>query len=271
MSNLEHMVSRSSGKREESKDLHEEDLHQHQDTLPRPSLLLSSQHRSVEKDDKMTGEKVAKLFKFYRLQQNPHITHPVPLKLVPSKTIYREHKDKFDAFAKIADENHFDVDRYMKYCVSCGINEKNVEACLSSTTMIDKFELHVEKVNNRKKMYRWFMDTVAYIAEECATEGYFTTKDFLRMLIDTKQLAGYVVSGKISMYWLAAIPKFDAAIDKLDYFARIELQSLKEHFDIYHSEINKAFLQEKHKMVNPIALTDKAIADARQCKLSHRR
>ena len=48
-------------------------------------------------------------------------------------------------------------------------------------------------------------------------------------------------------------------IEHLDYFSKLELKLLDKHFDIYHSEINEAFLDKKHHMVNPIELTDLAI------------
>jgi hypothetical protein len=68
-----------------------------------------------------------------------------------------------------------------------------------------------------------------------------------------------VISGEISMYFFAAIPNFKKAIPKLDYFSRQELKLLEEHFNIYHSEVNKAFLQEKNTYINPIDFTDKII------------
>ena len=210
------------------------------------------------------GEYVAKVFKYYRRLQNPHVSSTLPLKLVSGKALYRANKEAFDKFAKLASKNHFDVERYIKYCVKCGIRESNVNVCLSSTTMIDKYLLHVKNYNNRKKIYKWFLKSARNIANECIQGGCYSSRDWLANLIQEKKVANYVASGKISLYFFAAIPHFDKAIPKLDYFSQQALQLLAEHFEIYHSEVNKAFLQAKNCKVNPIAFTDNLIARACQ-------
>ena len=168
-------------------------------------------HENIHCSD---GEHVAKIFKFYRRQQNPYVSHDLPIKLVSAKTLYNKHKDAFDKFAELALKNGFDVDRYIKYCVKCGINEDVIDTCLSSTTMIDKYCNYIKKYEKRKKIYAWFMKSVNNIAIECIEEGYFTTKDFLRNLIQKQQLSSYIASGQISIYYFAAISNFDKVILK---------------------------------------------------------
>ena len=205
------------------------------------------------------GEHVAKIFKYYRRLQNPYKSKSIPLKLVSGKKLYLENKDLFDRFASIAKLNNFDYEPYIKYCVRCGINESTLDVCLASTKMIDKYILHMKNVDLRKKIYKWFIKSAKNIAERCIKEGYFTTKDFLRMLIDSKKIGNTIITGEISLYFFAAIPNFKKVICKLDYFSRQELRLLDEHFDIYHSDVNKAFLQEKNTYINPIDFTDKLI------------
>ena len=212
------------------------------------------------------GEYVAKIFKFYRRQQNPYVSHTLPVKLVSGKTLYKKHKKAFDKFVEIAIKNNFDVDRYIKYCVKHGINEDLVETCLVSTTMIDKYVEYIKRFEKRKKIYKWFVKSAKNIALECIDEGYFTTKDLLKDLIKNKKISAYVATGRISIYFLAAIPNFDKVIPKLDYFSQLELNQLKDHFEIYHSEINKAFMQIKNCMINPIDFTDKLICKIREKK-----
>lgn len=219
-----------------------------------------------ENIDQFDGEYVAKIFKFYRRQQNPYVSHTLPVKLVSGKTLYNKHKEAFDKFAEIAIKNNFDVDRYIKYCVKCGINENLVETCLSSTTMIDKYLDYVNRFEKRKKIYEWFMKSAKNIALECIDEGYFTTKDLLKDLIQKQKISAYVATGRISIYFFAAIPNFDKVIPKLDYFSQLELDQLKNHFDVYHSEVNKAFMQVKNCMINPIDFTDKLICKFREKK-----
>ena len=226
---------------------------------------IDMQEKGHQKDaQSFDGEFVAKVFKYYRSLQNPYKSKFFPMKLVSGKALYNEHKQLFDRFAEIASKNNFDVESYLKYCVKCGMTESTLDTCLASTKMVEKYCMHVKKVNLRKKIYKWFIKSAKNIAFQCVDNGYFTTKDFLRMLIDTKQIGKYVVTGQISMYFFAAIPNFKKVIPKLDYFSQQELHLLDEHFDIYHSDVNKAFLQEKNTYVNPIDFTDKLIWKIRE-------
>ena len=206
------------------------------------------------------GEQAAKVFKYYRGWQNPYKTTITPLKLVSGKKLYKEHKEELDRFAALAKKNNFDIDSYFKFCViDRGIRESCIDACLSSTTMIDEFCNHVKKQKKLKDIYKWFMMSVKNIVDECINTQTYTTKDYLRNLIDNNKIGSYVAAGKLSVYYLAAIPSFSKVIEHLDYFSKLELSLLKEHFEIYHSEVNEAFLAKKRKMINPIELTDLAI------------
>lgn len=202
----------------------------------------------------------AKTFKWWRSWQNPHRMNPIPFKLVSGKKLYKEHKEAFDTFAANAKKNNFDIKSYFKFCIiDRGVRESNILSCLESTTFIDEFCKHVKKQKKLEDIYRWFMMSVKNIVDECMKTQTYTTKDFLRDLVNSNKIGPYVAAGKISVYWLAAIPSFNKVIEHLDYFSKLELQLLADHFDIYHSEVNEAFLAKKHRMVNPIELTDLAI------------
>lgn len=217
--------------------------------------------RSLQNDAlSFDGEHVAKIFKYYRRLQNPYVSQTLPLKLVSGKALYKAHKEEFDRFAKLAVKNRFDVERYIKYCVKCGIRESSVLVCIASTTMIDKYLMHVKVYNKRKKIYKWFLKSARNIANECIKEGYSSCREWLREVIRSGKVVNYVVSGKISLYFFAAIPHFDKAISKLDYFSQQAFCLLKDHYETYHSEVNKAFLQSKNCKVNPITFTDNLIA-----------
>ena len=209
------------------------------------------------------GEQAAKIFKYYRGWQNPHKTTITPLKLVSGKKLYKEYREELDRFAELAAKNNFDIDSYFKFCViDRGMKESCIKACLSSTTMIDEFCAHMQKQKKLEDIYKWFMITVKNIVDECIKTQTYTTKDYLRHLIDNGKIGPYVAAGKLSVYYLAAIPSFNKVISHLDYFSRLELQLLEDHFEIYHSEVNEAFLVKRKKMVNPIELTDLAILKA---------
>ena len=206
------------------------------------------------------GELAAKTFKWWRTWQNPHRSMPMPFKIVSGKKLYKANKEEFDKFAAAAKKNNFDIKSYFRFCViTRGLREDSILSCLTSTTLIDEFCKHVKKQKKLEDIYKWFMMSVKSIVDECIKTQTYTTKDFLRELIDNNKVGPYVAAGKISVYWLAAIPSFNKVIKHLDYFSKQELQLLDEHFDIYHSEVNEAFLAKNRKMVNPIELTDLAI------------
>ena len=159
----------------------------------------------------------------------------------------------FDRFAAAASKNNFDVCSYMKFCVQvCGIDESSIGKSILSSAVLSRYAEHMKERLRLRHIYKWFMKSVKFIAETCVEEDYFTAKDYLRMLIDTHQIGACIMSGKISLYFFAAIPNFNRAISHLDYFSRLELVPLAEHFDIYHSDVNKAYMQIRNVKVNPV-------------------
>ena len=212
----------------------------------------------------LDGMFLAKLFKYYCHMHNIKAKRHIPFKLINGKQLYNKNKELFDKFAIIVNKNHFDVKRFFQYCVVNGIKEDNIKYCISSPTMLDKYKEHIKQVRLHKKIYKWIIKTVRNIAIECVQKEIYTTKEYLKMLIDNNLIGQYVVSGNISLYYLAAIPNFKNIISKLDYFSKQELHNLIECFDIYHSNANKAFLQEKNIKFNPIDYTDFAIFSYRK-------
>lgn len=227
---------------------------------------INTSQRSGSQSDvrSFDGEYVAKVFKYYRKLQNPRVNRAFPIKLVSGKALYKKHKALFDNFAKVASKNSFDVESYLKYCIRCGIQEDNIEVCLASMTMINKYALHVKVVNKRKKIYKWFLKSAVNVAKECVENGYSSSKDYIVDLLKSGKAAGYVSAGVISLYYFAAIPKFDVVISKLDTFTKQAMTLLAEHFDVYHSEVNKAFMLMKNVKINPIKFTDAVIAKMRK-------
>lgn len=227
--------------------------------------INTDSHLQQNADLSCNGYYIAQLFVYYRRKQNPYIKKHLPIKLISAKSLYSKHKNKFDTFAISVNKNKFDIDSYIKFCIiNNGIKESSIDLCIASTTMIEKFYQHLKNVCKYRKIYAWISKSIKNIALYCVENDYFSTKDFLRYLIESKQIGAYVVSGKISIYYFAALPKFKNAIAKLDYFSRNELHCLEKYFDIYHSDVNNAFLYVKNTMINAIDLTDKAIFKLRQ-------
>lgn len=214
--------------------------------------------------DDYDGILLAKIFKYCCHMHNINNRKMIPFKLINGKAIYKKNKNAFDKFSIIVKKNKFNVKKYFEYCVVHGIKEDNVNLCISSSLMIEKYKDHLKKIELYKKIYKWILKTVKNIVVECIDKDIYTTKEYLRWLINNNMIGKYLISGKISIYYLAAIPNFKDIIHKLDYFSQQELHRLSECFDIYHSDVNKAFLQEKNEKFNPIDYTDFAIFSYRK-------
>jgi len=214
--------------------------------------------------EQIDGYKCARLWKFFRQEKQPYLKFKLPLERITAKSIYEKHKKAFDTLAKVFARHGISPKAYLKFFAT----EFNGAEEIIDTKLVDKgtildFENWVFTTAKRKKIYSWFMKSVDNIVDECIENGWFTTKDFIRHLINDKKLANWYASGKISKYYLAAIPNFWKIIPKLDHFSREELKTLAERYDLYNTEVNEAFLTLKSFKINPIALTDALIYEKR--------
>lgn len=215
---------------------------------------------------RIDGYKAARIWKWARQysEGGKHLRFKLTLERTTAKRIYQEHKEVFDRLAKVFAENKLSPLEYIKFfAIEHNGAEAQIDQELLDPKTIMAFEASKQANVKKKQIYTWFMKSVNNIAEACVENGWFTTKDFMRHLINEKKLAGWYASGKISKYYLAAIPNFWKIIPKLDYFSKLELKQVAERYDIYHTEVNEAFLKLKKFKINPIALTDAIIYEKR--------
>ena len=227
-------------------------------TTPSTGEMVANATKQID------GYTIARIWKWARQDINKNLKFRLSLERVTAKGIYSKHQEVFDKLAKIFNENNVSPLEYVKFfAVEWGGSEDKLDSELLDPRTIKAFETFQQALAKKKQIYTWFMKSVNNIAKECVQNGWFTTKDFMRHLINEKKLAGWYASGKISKYYLAAIPNFWKIVPKLDYFSKIELQQVAERYDMYHTEVNEAFLKLKNFKVNPIALTDAIIYEKR--------
>lgn len=243
-----------------SKKFQDHQMDPHQEKRTHPGLGKISEQLK----NKIDGYKAARIWKWARQDTNKNLKFKLRLERVTAKGIYASHKDVFDRLAKVFNDNNVSPIEYLKFFAVewCGSEDK-LDTELLDPKVIQAFETFKKATAKKHQIYSWFMKSVDNIANECVERGWFTTKDFIRHLINEKKLAGWYVSGKISKYYLAAIPNFWKIVPKLDYFSKIELQQVADRYDMYHSEVNEAFLKLKKFKINPIALTDAIIYEKR--------
>ena len=253
----EELVSKGSSKVQDS-------LQEEQNQPPAKRTSLGTGEVVAPTIQQIDGYKIARIWKWARQDTNKSLKFKLALERITAKGVYAEHREVFDKLAKVFNENNVSPLEYVKFFAVewCGSEEK-LDGELLDPRTIKAFETFQQAVAKKKQIYSWFMKSVDNIARECVRNGWFTTKDFMRHLINEKKLAGWYASGKISKYYLAAIPNFWKIVPKLDYFSKIELQQVAERYDMYHTEVNEAFLKLKNFKVNPIALTDAIIYERR--------
>lgn len=214
------------------------------------------------------GYKAARIWKWarqYSESGNKRLKFKLPLERITAKKIYQDHKTAFDTLARVFAENNVSPLEYIKFfAIEYNGSEQMIDHELANPNAITAFEVSRQANAKKKQVYSWFMKSANNIADACVENGWFTTKDFMRHLINEKKLAGWYASGKISKYYLAAIPNFWKIVPKLDHFSKLELKTVADRYDVYHTEVNEAFLKLKKFKVNPIALTDAIIYDKRR-------
>ena len=77
-------------------------------------------------------------------------------------------------------------------------------------------------------------------------------KEYLIDTIKNNKLLPLFLSGKISIYFLAAMPNFKQIILKFDKATQEEFKHLYDNFERYNSEINEACLAVRNIKANPI-------------------
>ena len=218
-------------------------------------------------DDITVSKDIARLFKFYVQFKNPYLQFAIPYKKIPYKSLYQKYKKEFDTLANVFQKYKLDPFLYVKFFVNVlDYRECDIKSQFANINTITKYAEWLKHLNKLDNIYKYFVKSAKNIANECNNLGYSTTKDFIRYLITEKKLAEYYISGKISLYYFAAIPNFKKIIPKLDSFSKAEFHKIYDRFEMYNNEITSAFLRKTNQKVNPIKYTDELIY---QSKLSN--
>lgn len=219
----------------------------------------------LKPNNQISGLKAAQYFKYYLQFKFSFITEKIELRRIAAKSFYTKHKKYFDKLVLIFNKYNLDVIKYIEFFVAhYGKLEKDISEDLLNMKSINAFVDHLKTIEKRKQIYKWFQKSVDNISNDCIALDFYSTKDYIRELISSRKLAQYYLTGKISRYWFAAIPNFKKVIVKLDKMSQDEFKDIYDRFDIYNTDINKAFLMMKSIKVNPIRYTDEIIFKKRQ-------
>lgn len=188
----------------------------------------------------------------------------MPCRRVAARGIYKEHGRIFDRLVEFFRSHGIDAGKYLRFMVvEVALRESDIDSRLMSRWGLNKFVEKLSLDEKRRKIYGWYSRSVRTIAEECLDSECSSTAEFLRKLIKEHKLAPWMVGGKISAYYLAAIPGFPKIVAKLDGISRDELSELSSRYDMYNTAVNDAVRTFERRRANPVRATDEMIEKIR--------
>lgn len=206
------------------------------------------------------GYAAAQAFKFYRQFAPGYPAEPVPCKRVAARKMYKNHGRAFDRLADFFRSHGMDARGYLRFMAAeVALRESDIDGALASKWGLNRFAEKLSAEDNRRKIYEWYSRSVKAVAEACLDSECSSTAEFLRKLIKERRLAPWVVGGRISAYYLAAIPGFPKIVSRLDRISRDELSGLSERYDMYNTAVNDAVRAFERRRANPVRATDEMI------------
>ena len=203
---------------------------------------------------------IAQYLKFRLQDKNPHIENTIPLRVIKAKSFYQKNKKQIDNIIQIQTKyNNFNIYKYIDFFVDEIYNFKDQLSNFYDKYSLIKYRDYLNYEKKQDRIYSYFLKSIKNIVNDCKQLNIFSAKDYLRYLINNKKLSQYYISGKISCYFFAAIPKFKLLIEKLDKFERNDLNDIYTKYEMYNTEIVKIFMKKTNKKVNPLDLIDQLL------------
>ena len=210
------------------------------------------------------GYSAARAYKYYCQFSNSKISYAIPERRVAARAMYKHHKDVFDRCIAFFLKYGLDVRKFIKFMANdVRLHDSEIDSKFMSKWSLNRFAEMLASDENNIKVYNWYMKSVKMLATACLDSECVSAVDFIRKLIREKKLASWVVCGKISAYYLAAIPDFPNIVQKLDSISRDELSFISSRYDMYNTAVNKATLAFENRRANPIKSTDEMVEKLR--------
>ena len=198
----------------------------------------------------------AKCFKYYAQFSNPYIVHPIPFERIAAKTLYNQNRENFIRFFKIFKKYDLKLTDYVVFFI--GEMNKHTYSINEFFTQ-EMFQSYVKFLTDKAeidKICSLTIKTAQFIANETKRLNVSSATECLKAMIHNKTIATNFFTGKLSPYFLAAIPGFQEIIPKLDHFAKDELRKLSMKFESYQVATYRAFEEKYGKKVNVLGLAD---------------
>ena len=201
---------------------------------------------------------LARLYTYFNYQKKAK-DYAVNFVNVSGKTTYSKWRKSFDLLSKITEKYGIDGKDYLRYLVyDQGLNFYNASEILNINN-IRSYAEHMKIIEQYGKIHSYFLKSANYIVDECLRKKYDSCKEFLKRQILHNTLAEKMLSGKISIYYLASIKNIKDIVSKMDPISRDTFSTLVERADKLNSDVQDAFMKITSQKVNPIKFTDELL------------
>jgi len=210
------------------------------------------------------GYSAARAYKYYCQFSNSKIQYAIPERRIAARAMYKHHKDAFDRCIAFFLKCGLDARKFIKFMANdVRLHDSEIDSKFMSKWSLNRFAEMLASGESNTKVYNWYMKSVKTLAAACLDSECVSAVDFIRKLIREKRLASWVVCGKISAYYLAAIPDFPKIAQRLDPISRDELSFISNRYDMYNTVVNKATLAFENRRANPVRSTDEMVEKLR--------
>ena len=184
---------------------------------------------------------------------------------VPRKRIYKNVHNKinewkyYESLANICNTYKIDYEKYITYLYENHWDNYFNYKQLINIKYIRLYAEYLDMIEKQKKVYNSFIKTANFIADECIRMNYESSTDYIKYLIVNNKLSAYIMAGKISKYWIAAISKLPIIVKKLNVIDRESLNHIVNNQLKLNDDLQESFIRFKSFRVRPFNFTDKLI------------
>lgn len=202
---------------------------------------------------------IARYFVF--LKKESDITlGSVKFKNISARKLFNTYRDIFINFFNIAEKYEINIKGYINFYVyKLNKNDRSIRTEFLNINTINQYCDYLKISERYDKIYKYFMKSAKNIVKVCIENDYRDVREYLKRLILKNRLAEKVISGEISIYYLATIPNIDELIRKMDSCNKNELEILLNRKDNLNRDTQDAFMFITAKRVKPIDFTNKLL------------
>jgi hypothetical protein len=207
-------------------------------------------------NEEITVEYIARLFKYYIQDITPNLIFKRDINSIQIKTFITKYKKYLDKLTSILIKYKINPNNFIRYAVvENGII--NPKMCLN----INIFQQYAYTIQRREQyvtIFRQYMKTVNFIAEQCILNNTTPEKYILNMIL-RNNLAYEYISGRVSKHFISTIPNISELFLKMDSLNRDELGIIFKALGELEIITQEAFIYNSSERAKPLDLIKKQI------------